>query len=390
MKLRLALQILLPILVLGFGAAAAIAIVKAAVKPKEAPAAAATRQVRVAVATVGDARVDVASQGTVEPLRAVTLASQVPGRIVNTHAALRAGGFFAAGDVLVELDPAEFQLAVVQQEAAVARADLRLLQERAEAAAAVRAWRDLEGEQPPDPLVAREPQVRDAEASLAAAKAQLERARLDLARTRLSLPFAGRVRSADADVGQTVLPGQALAEIHDLAFAEVRLPIPITELAFVDLPLADVAAEDAGTPVELRADFAGQHLTWQATIHRTEAEIDRRTRQLTAVARVAAPYGAPPPLTVGMFVTATIIGRTFHDVVTLPRAALQGEDVIWVVDAEQKLVRRPVEVLRRETDRVLLRGGVAAGERVCISALEAPSTGTAVTIAEDAADGEGR
>ena len=115
-------------------------------------------------------------------------------------------------------------LSVIEGEADVARATLRLHQERAEAEAALRAWRDLEGERPADPLVRREPQIRDAERSLAAAEAQLRRAKLDLDRTVVRAPFAARVRSAAAEVGQVVAAGQRVAELFDLAAVEVRLP----------------------------------------------------------------------------------------------------------------------------------------------------------------------
>ena len=269
--------------------------------------------------------------------------------------------------------------------AILTRAELRLLQERAEADAAVRAWRELEGQQPADPLVTRAPQLRDAEAALAAAKAQLDRAELDLVRTRVTAPFAGRVRGARVDRGQLVQPGQVLAQIYGIEFAEVRLPIPAADAAFLELPMhgVDAAATPATTPVELQADFAGERHTWTGTLVRTEGEVDRRTRQLTLVARVAAPYARDagntrPPLAVGMFVQARVQGRTFADVVALPRAALHGDREVWVLDAENRLQRRAVVVLRAEADRVLLRSGVRAGERICVTPLELPTDGMPV------------
>ena len=139
--------------------------------------------------------------------------------------------------MLVEIDPTDFRLAITQQEAAVARAELRLAQEQAEAEAALRAWRKLEGDRPAAPLVLRAPQINEARASVEAAKAMLQRAQTDLARCRVQLPFAGRVRSVHADIGQTVQRGQRLAVTMDTSELEVRLPVPLRDAGFADLPI---------------------------------------------------------------------------------------------------------------------------------------------------------
>lgn len=385
--LRLGLQILLPVAVLAGGAALAVRI---AARPKQPTVAAAPMRgplVHTITAETTDVRLDVASQGTVEPFRTLVVAAEIGGRIAATHPELRAGGFVAAGDVLVELDPFDFDLTIVQQEAAVARAELQLLQERAEADAAQRAWHDLEGDRQADPLVTRQPQIVDAEKSLAAARALLDQARLDRRRTQIRAPVAGRVRTANAEQGQVVQRGQTLAEVFDLAAVEIPLSIPAGDAAFVELPLGVDQDRGAGTPVELTADFAGQQHTWLGRIVRTGGEIDRRTRQLTVVARVDEPF-APgddrPPLLVGMFVQATLRGRTFEDVVVIPRAALRPGNQVWIVDSEHRLRPRAVTVLRTERDRIVLRDGIEPGEVICTSTLETVTEGMPVRLAADA------
>lgn len=382
-QLRLALQILLPLAVLAAGYLLATWILSNRKEPVVTPNVVAGPAVRTHTAVPTQVRIDVETNGTVEPFRSVELTAQVGGRIVAVSSSLRAGGFFAEGEGLVEIEAADFQFAIVQQEAAVARAELRLLQERAEADAAVRAWQELEGARAADPLVTRAPQIVDAEKAVAASKALLDRTRLDLDRTKVTAPFAGRVRSARAELGQTVMPGQPLAQIYDTGFAEVRLPIPAADAGFLDLPLHAGAEQDRGPAVELTTEFGGSSWRWAATIVRTEGEIDRRTRQLTVVARVAEPYARDgqserPPLAVGMFVHARIAGRTFDDVIVIPRAALRPGNEVWIVGAENRLRRRTVDVLRAETDRVLLRSGIGPGDLVCITQLETPVDGMPV------------
>jgi membrane fusion protein, multidrug efflux system len=382
--LRIALQILLPVLVILSGWFLAKKIAGLSKPPAIAPTTFTGPAVRVHTAASSDLRIDVETQGTVEAYRAIDLAADVGGRITAVSPQLRAGGFFAAGDVLLEIDPADYQFAITQQEANVARAELRVLQERAEADSAVRAWQELEGERPADPLAIRTPQIRDAEAALGAAKAQLAQARLNLQRTKVTAPFAGRVRSARADLGQIVQPGQSVAELYGIDFVEVRLAIPSSDAAFLDLPMQwSDGVGSTGATVDLVGEFGGSRYKWTGSVVRTEGEVDRRTRQLNVVARIAAPYAHAsdserPPLAVGMFVQATIHGRTFHDIIALPRSALRPGNEVWIVDAENHLRRRSVEVMRTEANRVLLSSGVQSGENVSITPLETPTDGMPV------------
>jgi len=397
---RCALQISLPLLVLAVGATGAYLIYKSKPLPIVLEVKNLGPLVRVQTVARSDQALDVIARGSVEALRTVDLAAEVGGRIVKTHPALRAGGVFTPNDVLAEIDATDYHLLITQQAAAVARAELRLMQEQAEGEAALRAWEQLEGNRPADPLVRREPQSRDAKLAVDAAKAQLQRAETDLMRTRMQLPFSGRVRSVHADIGQTVQRGQRLAVVLDTTELEVRLPMPLHETAYVALPLDEQT--DDGPKVELTADFAGEPCTWHGSIVRVEGEIDRRTRQLTAIARVA-DHANDMPLLVGMFVEARIVGKIAKDVYRVPSSALHSGNHIWIVEAAPKqaskkgtfkgtdsspsttyrLRDRAVVVLRTERDHAILKSGLEPGERICLSSLQAPIDGMTVRIADE-------
>jgi RND family efflux transporter MFP subunit len=395
--LRRILQIVLPLVVLAGGLLLAWSIANRPAQPNVQPAADARPFVRTARPEPLSGRLDVTARGTVEPLRTVELTAQVSGRVIAVHADLRAGGALAADEVAVTIEPFDFEAAVAREEAAVARAELRVVQERAEREAALAAWRAVEGEREPEPLLARTPQLREAEAALAAAVATLAKSRLDLERTRIRAPFAARVRSAAVEVGQVVQPGQPLVTLFDAAEVEVRLPVPVADLAFVQLPRA---GENGPTAV-LTGEFAGGMHSWPARIVRSEGELDRRTRLLTLVARAAQPADGAPLLP-GAFVTATIAGEPASgaaaaSAMVLPRAALRGADRfagsptaaahVWVVErgehagvATHRLRRRGVDVLRIERDRAVLRSGVAATDDVMLTDLDTPTDGLAVRL----------
>ena len=225
---------------------------------------------------------------------------------------------------------------------------------------------------------------------LASAQADLERAQYDLERCVIRAPFDGRVRQESVDVGQYVSRGASVAKLYSVDAAEIRLPIPDDQLAFVDLPLAysnvDENSERAGPRVMLRAEFGGKVHRWTGRIVRTEGEIDPRTRMVHAIARVERPYDrgknmSRPPLAVGMFVEAEIQGRSSGSVIELPRSVLRGADQVMVIDGEDRLHFRQVDILRYDGEVALVRSGLKSGERVCVSKLETPVEGMKVRVA---------
>ncbi|MCZ6689497.1 MAG: efflux RND transporter periplasmic adaptor subunit [Planctomycetota bacterium] len=355
--------------------------------------------VRVTEVRPQDVRFTVRTQGRVVARAEGNLAPEVSGKVVALSPALVRGGFFQEGEVLVALDDADFKLAVVRAEAGVAQTEARLKREESEAAVARSEWERL-GEGEPGPLVLRVPQLAEARATLAAAKADLEKAQRDLARTQIRAPYAGRVLEKSMDLGEFVNRGASIARIYATDYAEVRLPIPDHQLAYLNLPLFETRddAHAEAPRVILRIRFAGKDHEWEGRVVRTEAEIDAKSRMVTAIARIEDPYsqtGDPdrPPLALGLFVEAEIQGRDVQGVVVLPREALRNGDTIFVIDESDRLRFRKVEVLREDIGTVVVKSGLASGERVCLSPLEVATDGMQVrtdkgSTAPSAADGE--
>ena len=343
--------------------------------------------VRVHEVTLQDARLSVTSQGTVQPRTESQLVPEIAGRVTWVAPSFAEGGFFEGGDVLVEIDPFDYEQALVGARSQLAQARLRLAQEEAEAEVAQREW-DTLGRGDPRALALREPQLDDARASVAAAEASVERARRDLQRAEIVAPYAGRVRTKNVDIGQYVRVGDALATVYAVDVAEIRLPLPDDELAYLDLPLSYRGVEQQVRPlVTLHATFAGETHAWDGLVVRTESEIDSVSRMVHAIAEVPDPY-APgpnpnrPPLAVGMYVEAEIDGRTVRDVTVLPRQALRGRDQVLVVTPDDRLSFRTIDVLRTSTESVIVRSGLQAGELVVISPLDTPTDGMRVQLAD--------
>jgi len=367
------------------GLAAAVYLLLAKPEPEpRAPEASEPPEVEVLRLRPAQMALEVETQGTVEPRREIDLVAQVSGKVVEVAKAFAAGGFFAADEVLVRIEDADYRFALVRTEARVADATQNLATERARSIQAKKEWRDL-GSQDANDLFLRIPQLASAEAQLAAAIAERDKARLDLARTAISAPFAGRIRETYVDLGQFVGAGQRVARVYSTERVEVRLPLTDRQVALLDLPLSytDDHAESWHLPVRLSAVFGREHWDWQGVITRTDAAIDVESRVLYAVAEIADPFAREPgstrpPLSIGQFVEAHIPGRKISDVVVVPRGALQPGDRIWVVDADDRLESVPVEVLQTRGGEVAMRGAFPEELRVVYPVLPGLRSGDVV------------
>ena len=321
----------------------------------------------------GSYEVVIETRGEVRARTRSVLIPEVPGRVLKVSPNFRDGGFFEQDDVLVEIDPRDYQTAATVAASNVAEATNAYEQEKARAAQAKENWERLGKGRPANDLVLRVPQLAEAKARLDAAVAELDQAEVDLQRTKIRAPYAGRVLEQLVDVGQYVSNGSTLARVFAVDYAEIRLPLTDRQSAFVDLREdfrgESEDADDADLPRVTLAKRAGtREFTWDGKIVRSEGAIDTRSRQLFVIAQVDDPYrkrdDGTPPLKVGDFVEARIAGRTLDGVYTIPRTAIRGNRVL-VVDAGQRVRSREVEIAWGDDENVVVTSGLEPGEAVC-------------------------
>ena len=332
----------------------------------------------------------VRTQGTVAPRTESTLVPEVSGRVVWVSPVLVSGGFFKEGEALLRIQQRGYNMTVARARVAVARA----ASEVEFAADELERQQSLSARSVASAMQLSEARRNDqvARANLTDAKIALEQADWDLERTEIRAPYDGRVREERVDVGQVVSPGSSVATLYATDYAEIRLPIADYQLAYLDLPRHPMAADVVFPTVHLRARFAGKEHTWRGTVVRTEGEIDPKSRMVHVIARVADPYAVEPgnedkpPLTVGLFVQAEIEGPVVENIIIVPRYAMRDQDHILVIDREDRLRERKVEILRIDGDDVLIVGALEPGERLCVSPLQVVVDGMRVIpIADDEA-----
>jgi RND family efflux transporter MFP subunit len=380
------LKFILPIIIVAAALLAAYALVNTRAKPEMRQPDSILPVVRSHLVELETVQLLVPSQGTVTPRTESVLVPEVSGRILNVSPSFAAGGFFEEGETLLEIDTHDYRQALIQARSLVAQARLRLAQIDAEAQLARSEWASL-GEGEPTALTLFEPQLAEAQASLESALAGVARAEKNIERAVVRAPYAGRVRHKHVDVGQVVSLGTPLATVYAVDFAEVRLPLADQELAYVDLPMGyrGESGSQSGPRVTLRAMFGGSLHKWEGRIVRTEGVIDPQSRMIHTVARIKDPYGKAvagrPPLAAGMFVDAEIVGNRLEGVAVIPRRALRPDGRILIIDAENRLRFREIEIARAKQETLIVSSGLQTGDRVCTSSLSAVVDGMRVELA---------
>jgi len=331
----------------------------------------------------------VSTQGEVRARTEVDLVAQVAGRVVSISTEFTEGGIVAEGVSLINIDDADYKLALAQSQAAVAEAEVGV--QEALAIADV-ARKQLDRTKKLSPLALKLPQVAQAKARLAAARASLSQAELNLARTKISLPFNGRVTEKSVDIGQYVSPGISMGRAFSTDVVEVRVPLDDDELASLDLPIGFVANGEEPLIVDLSARVAGKIQHWQGELVRLDAAIDSQTRTLFGQIEIKSPYDKNVsqngmPLAVGIYVNAEIKGRRISDATVIPRDGLRAGNNVFVIDSEDKLDVRKVDVVHSSSTMAIIGSGVQPDDRVIVSSIRNPIPGMRISaLNTDVAD----
>lgn len=340
--------------------------------------------VAVKALTIAPATVDlvVSSQGNVQPRAETKLVAQVAGEVKTVGPSLLSGAAFTEGDVLLIIDPRDYKIAID-------RAQANLERSKAEASFAENEAARIQSLYAKE--LASDTEVQQAERLLAVAtaglmdaNAALRRAEVDLERTVIKAPFSGRVRSESADIGQFLQKGAHIGTVYATDRLEVRLPLADSQLAYLHPSYANTGvAGETPASVQLSAEYAGSRQTWEALLTRTEGDISTKSRFLHVIAEVTETVNDNGVrLPVGLFVEAEIEGRSVDDLVSIPRTALRADNTVMVIDDNNQLHFRDVEVFKLSAEDVLISGGLSAGERINTSPLQFVVEGMPVRVVD--------
>lgn len=339
-------------------------------------------EVKVAPIHLIDLPVTLPTQGLVDARRRTKLAAEVSGKVIAVSEKYESGLEFQEGEVLLEIDPADYEAELARAEASLADAHLARELEKARQEQALKDWKALGRSGDPSPLTLREPQLASAEAAITAAEAAVSKAKRDVARTKIMAPFSGRIARTEVELGAYLTPSTPVAEIFTAAPWEIRLPLPLDEW---DLLQRDADGEVAGE-IAFSAKVGAETVAFTGRVLRIEAEVERDSRSFHLVGEIPG-EGGDGLLRPGLFVEAEIAGRTLSEVARVPIRAFVDRDQVAVVDrANKQITKRRVKVERRVGDHVLVSGGLSEGEWVSVTQLADLVEG--MTVEPSLAEGE--
>ncbi|WP_182866580.1 efflux RND transporter periplasmic adaptor subunit [Stieleria mannarensis] len=405
--LRIAGNALACCLILGASAAAIVVINRTEPTAQQISA---TRKSAALVDTItvqrGTFRPRLSVLGTVEPAQDIVLSPRVSGQVIELSPRFVPGGMVRAGDLLLRIDPADFEntLSIRKSELEQAQASLEIEQGRQ--SLAEKELSLLEGTigDANRSLVLREPQIASIRAEFSAAKAAVERAELDLQRTRVVAPFDAQILSRSVNVGSQVSPGDELARLVGVAEYWVMAAVPVRSLPWVQFPepvdqqatnndgefIDDQGAtENNGSTVRLRNPGAWpQGAERIGQVARMIGTLDQQTRLARVLVTVPDPLGESdqaPPLILDTLIETEIEGKPIEDVVRLERKYIRDSDTVWVMK-DDVLEIRDTEIVFRDAEYAYIRQGLADGEEVVVTTLATVAPGIGLRKIDDGSD----
>ena len=335
-----------------------------------------------------DLAVRVESQGVAKARTKTSLVSEVSGAVLRVSDNFVVGGTFQAGDMLMALDPTDYEVALQRAEARLMSVKAAMEFERARSVQAAKEWAMTGRPQSEAPLLAlRRPYLLEAEANLLQAQSEVRQAKIKLEKTVIKAPYAGMVANKLADVGQFVTAGTRVGEAFAIDYVEVRLPLTERDLSMMGSLLSQNLTDKT---VLLSGAVDGINTSWQAAIVRSEGVVSELNRAQYLVARLADPYGLKVdqgnksvPLRVGTFVKASIEGKVLKDVFQIPRSALLEGSRVGLIDSEQLLKIVSVTVAHADDQYYYLSNGLTEGMEIVISALGTPIEGLKLRVRND-------
>ncbi|MHC4443005.1 MAG: efflux RND transporter periplasmic adaptor subunit [Planctomycetota bacterium] len=271
------------------------------------------------------------AMGTVVAAQEVVLQPRVSGEIVKINPSFIPGGRFKTDEVMLQIDPEDYELALEQSRSQVAQSKYEVKLELGHQDIAQREWELLgvkDASEPDRELALRKPHLEKANAGLSAALATEQKAKLDLQRTMIRSPFNGIITAKNVDLGAQVTTQTQLGTMVGTDEYWVQVSVPVDQLKWITFPQAD---NQRGSPVHIRQQNGSEEThQWTGYVLRLLGDLESQGRMARVLVTVRDPLGLEAgggqkraPLLIGSYVKVAIEGTRLNKVVAMPRSALR-------------------------------------------------------------------
>lgn len=332
--------------------------------------------------------------GTVQPSQDVSLSPRVSGEIIEMSPSFTPGGFVEKGDVLLQIDKADYEIALLQQQSALRQAESDLKIEMGLQQVAEREYQLLEDTLNADnrALLLREPQLSATRSDVETARANVRQAELDLERTSIRAPFNAHIVNRNVNIGSQISPGQDLGWLVGDDVYWVEASVPMSNLKWLSFSEDD---NSAGSTVTLRNRTAwDEGVTREGRLFRLIGALQNQTRMARVIVEVEDPLSiqpenqGAPKLMIGEFLQTNISGKTLENVVRVNRDYVRSDDSIWVMEDETLRIR-PVTILFQDAEYAYISDGLEDGAMVVTTNLSTVVDGAGLRLegeSENSAD----
>ncbi|MDH3622814.1 MAG: efflux RND transporter periplasmic adaptor subunit [Myxococcales bacterium] len=317
--------------------------------------------------------VELHAKGTVVPAKEVVLQTELGGRVIWQSPELVPGGRFEEGQPILKIDARDYKLAVESFRSQVNRAKLDLRLEARRGEVAKREWNafgEIDASEDQRALAQREPQLEASRLALKAAQSSLKKAELDLARTTLRAPFNAMVVSESVDTGQLLSPQTAVARLVGTDQYHVQVSVPVVSLRTMNVRSGD----EPGSEVSVVQRVGQETIERKGELIRKLPDLDPGGAMARILVSIEDPLGDGEglPLLLGSFVDVAVAAAPIENAVRVPRGALHNGRDVYVMNDDDLLEIRTVQIAWTEPDSVLVSGGLEPDERVVISRIPTP------------------
>lgn len=384
------LKYIIPVLILAGAAAGHQLLAGMAAPPKEVTPPVRILNIEIMEAKAETINMSVTAYGVVKPDEETKLVAEVSGRVIRISPKFEIGGVFKKGELMLAVDPIDYDAAEARAAYNLAQAGRLLKMEKLRVKQARKDWA-IVGKGAPTEVVLRKPQLDEVKAQYNYARAALAKAGKDKKRTIIYAPFNCIVTAKSISSGGFLNQGSSFATIAGLNAAEIRLKISTDKAALIDLPRTDLVQGEKKTPVIIKSALEDNPVEFEGEIVRTEGTVDLKTRQICIVARVKDPYGIESgsrQLMFGSFVKAEIVGKKMTGVFSVPSRLAPEDGRVWLVNNDNKLELRKTQIISREKNRVIIGAGLSEGDRLSLTRFDGSMQGKPVNV--KASPGAGR